>query len=94
MIIFIKKEKIVCQKEEWSILRNVHEWFWAERTTRKVTFDVMYKMMLQDVNLRSYHRILKKMMGVINKNKDNIQIEDNTDSTVVKIDNKDIDMVD
>ena len=91
---FIKKEKIVCQKEEWSILRNVHEWFWAERTTRKVTFDVMYKMMLQDVNLRSYHRILKKMMGVINKNKDNIQMEDNTDSTAVKIDIQDIEMVD
>ena len=64
---FIKKEKIVCQKEEWSILRNVHEWFWAERTTRKVTFDIMYKMMLTDFNLRSYYRIMKKIMGAITK---------------------------
>lgn len=59
---FVKKEKIVCQKDEWSILSNVHQWFWEERSSRKVTFDVMYKMVLSDINLRSYHRILKKVL--------------------------------
>jgi hypothetical protein len=56
---FVKKEKIVCHKDEWSILTNVHQWFWEERKTRKVTFDIMYKMLLSDVNLRSFHRMLK-----------------------------------
>lgn len=55
---FVKKEKIICKKEEWNIIRGVHEWFWAERTTRKVTFNVMLSMMLQDVNLRSLNKII------------------------------------
>lgn len=59
---FVKKEKMVCQKDEWSILSNVHQWFWAERTSRKVTFDVMYKMVLMDTNLRAFHRIMKIVM--------------------------------
>ena len=58
---FVKKEKVVCLKEEWSILQNVHTWFWAERTTRKVTFDVMYKMCLSDENLRAFYRITKRV---------------------------------
>ena len=59
---FVKKEKMVCQKDEWSILSNVHQWFWAERTSRKVTFEVMYKMALMDTNLRAFHRIMKIVM--------------------------------
>jgi len=58
---FVQKEKIVCQKEEWSILSNVHQWFWEERTSRKVTFDVMHKMCLNDLNLRTFQQILKKL---------------------------------
>jgi len=58
---FVKKEKVICQKEEWSILQNVHTWFWAERTTRKVTFDVMYKMVLSDENLRAFYRIMRRI---------------------------------
>lgn len=59
---FVKKEKMVCQKDEWSILSNVHQWFWEERTSRKVTFEVMYKMALMDTNLRAFHRIMKIVM--------------------------------
>jgi hypothetical protein len=59
---FVQKEKIVCQKDEWSILSNVHQWFWEERTSRKVTFDVMHKMVLRDLNLHAYYRILKKVL--------------------------------
>ena len=56
---FVKKEKVVCQKDEWSILSNVHRWFWEERTTRKVTFEVMHKMALADTNIRAFYRIMK-----------------------------------
>ena len=58
---FIKKEKIVCQKDEWSILRNVHNWFWSDRANRKVTFNVMYKMSMNSQNIRSFFRIYKKL---------------------------------
>jgi len=58
---FVKKEKVVLPKEEWSILHNVHTWFWAERTTRKVTFDVMYKMCMNDENIRSFYKIMKRV---------------------------------
>lgn len=58
---FVKKEKVVCPKEYWVILQYVHAWFWAERTTRKVTFDVMYKMCLSDENLRSFYKIFKNI---------------------------------
>lgn len=56
---FVKKEKVVCQKDEWSILSNVHQWFWAERTSRKVTFEVMHKLALSDANIRAFYRIMK-----------------------------------
>ena len=58
---FIKKEKIGCQKDEWSILRNVHNWFWSDRANRKVTFNVMYKMSMNSQNIRSFFRIYKKL---------------------------------
>jgi hypothetical protein len=59
---FVNKIKIVCQKNEWAILQNVHAWFWADRTSRKVTFDVMYQKMLDDKNLRNFHYILKRFV--------------------------------
>jgi hypothetical protein len=58
---FIKKEKIVCQKDEWSILKNVHNWFWSDRANRKVTFNVMYKMSMNSQNMRSFFRIYKRL---------------------------------
>jgi hypothetical protein len=57
---FVKKEKLIFQKDEWHILQNVHRWYWAEKDTRKVTFDIMHKMALSDMNIRSFHRLLKK----------------------------------
>jgi hypothetical protein len=57
---FIKKEKMVCLKEEWSILKNVHDWFWSDRENRKVTFDVMYNMSMNNQNIRSFFRIYKR----------------------------------
>ena len=59
---FVKKEKIVFQKDEWFILSNVHRWFWEDKTNRKVTFDVMYQMVMTDTNLRSFYRFMKKLM--------------------------------
>ena len=59
---FIQKNKIVCQKNEWMILQNVHAWFWSDRTNRKVTFDVMYQKMLEDKNLKQLHFILKRFV--------------------------------
>jgi hypothetical protein len=59
---FVKKEKIVFQKDEWFILSNVHRWFWEDKTNRKVTFDVMYQMVMTDTNLRSFYRVMKKLM--------------------------------
>ena len=58
---FVKKEKLVFQKDEWNILKNVHAWYWADRQNRKVTFDVMYKMMLEDSNIRSFYQLFKKV---------------------------------
>jgi hypothetical protein len=58
---FVKKEKLVFQKDEWNILKNVHAWYWTERQTRKVTFDVMYKMMLEDSNIRSFYQLFKRL---------------------------------
>ena len=57
---FVKKEKMIFQKDEWHILQNVHRWYWVEKDTRKVTFDVMHKLALSDMNIRSFHRLLKK----------------------------------
>ena len=59
---FVKKEKIVFQKDEWFILSNVHRWFWEDKTNRKVTFDIMYQMVMTDTNLRSFYRVMKKLM--------------------------------
>lgn len=58
---FVKKEKLVFQKDEWMILSNIHQWYWQERTSRKVTFDVVYKMLFEERNIRAFNRILKKL---------------------------------
>jgi len=57
---FVKKDKKIMKTEEWMIVKYVHEWYWAERQTRKVTLDVMHKMMLSDCVLRSYYKIIKQ----------------------------------
>ena len=61
---FVKKEKIECQQDDWSILRNVHEWFWADRVNRRVTFDIMHKMMSSDANIRSYYHVFKRLANL------------------------------
>lgn len=59
---FVKKDKKIMKTEEWLIVKYVHEWYWAERQTRKVTLDVMHKMMLSDCVLRSYYKIIKQFI--------------------------------
>ena len=58
---FVQKEKIVFLKDEWFILKNVHQWFWEDRENRKITFDNMHRLALTDKNLRSFYRIMKKL---------------------------------
>ena len=59
---FVKKDKKLLKTEEWIIVKYVHEWYWAERQTRKVTFDVMHRMMLSDAVIRAYYIILKEYL--------------------------------
>jgi hypothetical protein len=58
---FVKKEKLVFNKDEWNILKNVHSWYWQDREHRKVTFDVMYKMMMEEINFRSLYQLFKRL---------------------------------